>query len=37
MIHDASSNAVLDLLVRMEWRDFWFRRRYEELEHGVLD
>jgi hypothetical protein len=37
IIHDASSNAVVDLLVRMDWRIFWFGRRYDEQVHGVLD
>jgi hypothetical protein len=37
VIRDASENAVVDQLVRMEWRDLWERRRQEEMERGVLD
>jgi hypothetical protein len=36
IIHDASSSAVVDLLVRMDWRNLLTVRRWDESVEGLL-
>jgi len=37
VIRDAAENAGRDLLLRIEWRNFWRARRLDEAIRGVLD